>query len=187
MNYFEWHISDYQRKTAHLSLAEHGAYSLMLQANYASERPLPGDKKVLYRLLRAESKQEKAAIDSVMRQFWDNTPEGLVNRRAATAIEEYRQWVEQQRANGRRGGKRNGSHGPADAKPSLSDGQAKPGDSYLDLDLRPPTKTTHTKPAEASLGNGPEGVGERKRFRTWQEIQAEEDARNAAGVTHAGE
>lgn len=184
MNYFDLHISDYQRKTAHLSLAEHGAYFLMLQATYASERPLSTDKKVLYRLLRAESKQEKAAIDSVVRQFWDTTPDGLINKRATEKIVEYRTWVEQQRANAKRRGKPNDSHGSANGQPPLSDGTAKGGDSDLRLRLRPPTP--HSKPAEASLGNGPpEGVGERKRFRTWQEIQAEEDARS--GSPHAVE
>ena len=159
MNYFELYMSDYQRKTAHLSLSEHGAYLLMLQANYSSEHPIPSDKKVLYRLLRAASKQEKSAIDSVVRQFWKETPEGLVNARASVAIVEYRQWVEKQRENGKRRGKPNDSHRSANGQPSLSDGQAKGGDSTSDLDLRLPTSHPHTKVAPATAG-GEEGVGE---------------------------
>jgi uncharacterized protein YdaU (DUF1376 family) len=161
VNYFEMHVNDYQRKTAHLSLVEHGAYFLMLQANYASERPLPSDKKVLYRLLRAESKQEKAAIDSVVRQFWVQTEEGLINRRASEKIVEYREWVEKQRANGKRRGKPNESHGSATGQPSLSDGTAKGGDS--DLDLRLPTRRpTHTHDSEGAPSGSPRVRAESK-------------------------
>lgn len=185
MNYFEFYISDYQRKTAHLSLSEHGAYNLMMQIFYASERELPLEKKVLYKLLRADTVSEKRAVDSVLEQFWEQGSMGYFNRRAQQVLDEYRTWVEKQRANGKRRGKPNDSDRSANGQPSLSDGTAKGGDSTSDLDLRPPTKPPTLKPAEASLGTAAEGVGERKRFRTWQEIQAEEDARN--GVHHAVE
>lgn len=104
MNYFDLHIGDYQRKTAHLSLAEHGAYSLMLQNFYATERPLPADRKVLYRLLRAESAAERKAIDSVATQFWREDTGGLINQRASETLASYREWVERQRAAGRASG-----------------------------------------------------------------------------------
>jgi uncharacterized protein YdaU (DUF1376 family) len=106
VNYFELHVGDYQRKTAHLSLAEHGAYSLMLQIFYATERPLPSDRKNLYRLLRAVSNSERSAIDSVVSQFWRESDGGLLNSRAEEVIEKYRLWVAQQQANGKRGGRR---------------------------------------------------------------------------------
>lgn len=112
LNYYEHHIGDYQRKTAHLTLAEHGAYMLMLQTFYATERPLPADRKVLHRLLRADSIAEKKAVESVCQQFWQVTEAGLVNRRAEEVIETYRNWVEKQRSNGSRGG-----------RPSKSDGK----------------------------------------------------------------
>ena len=58
MNYFKLYIGDYQRDTSHLSLAEHGAFHMMLQFFYATERPLPTGK-ALYRMLRANTKAEK--------------------------------------------------------------------------------------------------------------------------------
>ena len=117
MNYFELHIVDYQRKTAHLSLAEHGAYSLMLQTFYATERPLPADRKVLCRLLRADTPAERKAIDSIATQFWQVTDLGLTNKRADEMLENYRRWVEQQKANGKRGGRRSPTHGLTDGEP----------------------------------------------------------------------
>ena len=87
MNFYKHYIGDYQRDTGHLSLAEHGAYRLMLDIFYATGKPLPAGKKVLYRLLRAAAPAERKAIDAVLAQFWETTPEGLVNRRAAAEIE----------------------------------------------------------------------------------------------------
>lgn len=87
MNFYKHYIGDYQRDTGHLSLAEHGAYRLMLDAFYATGKPLPMDKKALYRLLRAATAVERKAIDMVCAQFWEISSAGLVNRRAALEIE----------------------------------------------------------------------------------------------------
>lgn len=81
MNFFKFYIGDYQRDTAHLSVAEHGAYMLMLQHYYATERPLPTGK-ALHRMLRAQDKVERDAIDAVVDQFWTEIGDGLVNERA---------------------------------------------------------------------------------------------------------
>lgn len=81
MNFFKLYMGDYQRDTGALSIAEHGAYFLMLQYHYATEKPLPIGKD-LYRLIRCETKSEKDAVDEVARLYWRATPEGLVNDRA---------------------------------------------------------------------------------------------------------
>lgn len=85
MNWFKLYIGDYQRDTAHLSVTEHGAYLLMLQHYYATEKPLPTGK-ALHRMLRAQDKAEREAIDTVAAQFWTETPDGLVNGRADAEI-----------------------------------------------------------------------------------------------------
>lgn len=86
MNFFKLYIGDYQRDTAHLSIAEHGAYMLMLQHYYATEKPLPTGK-ALHRMLRAQDKTERDAIDSIVRQFWKASADGLVNERADDEID----------------------------------------------------------------------------------------------------
>lgn len=86
MNFFKLYIGDYQRDTAHLSIAEHGAYMLMLQHYYATEKPLPVGK-ALHRMLRAQDKTERDAIDAVASQFWSTTEAGLVNERADKEID----------------------------------------------------------------------------------------------------
>jgi len=85
VNFFKLYIGDYQRDTAHLSIAEHGAYMLMLQHYYATEKPLPSGK-ALHRMLRAQDKTEREAIDNVAAQFWLSTEDGLVNDRADVEI-----------------------------------------------------------------------------------------------------
>jgi len=87
VNFYKHHIGDYQKKTAQLSLAEHGAYLLMLQHYYGTEKPLPIGR-ALHRLLRAHTKLERDAINSIARQFWQHTDQGLVNGRAIAEIAE---------------------------------------------------------------------------------------------------
>lgn len=103
MNFVKLYIGDYQRDTGHLSIAEHGAYLLMLQHFYATEKPLPTGK-ALHRLLRAESKAEREAIDSVTQQFWTEEDGQLVNRRALVEIRK----ADHQRTVNREVGKRGG-------------------------------------------------------------------------------
>lgn len=85
MNFFKLYIGDYQRDTAHLSVTEHGAYLLMLQHYYATEKPLPTGK-ALHRMLRAQDRSERDAIDAVVAQFWKETEAGLVNPRSDREI-----------------------------------------------------------------------------------------------------
>ena len=85
MNFFKLYVGDYQRDTGALSIAEHGAYFLMLQYHYATEKPLPTGKE-LYRLLRCESKADRAAVDAVVKLYWSETDGGLVNGRSSIEI-----------------------------------------------------------------------------------------------------
>ena len=53
MNYYRRFMGDYAKKTAALSFAEHGAYTLLLDELYSTETPLPAEHEALYRLCRA--------------------------------------------------------------------------------------------------------------------------------------
>lgn len=77
MNFYKHFIGDYARDTGDLSITEHGAYRLMLDQFYGTGRPLPTEKKALYRLLRAESESDRRAIDAVSMRFWRPLPEDL--------------------------------------------------------------------------------------------------------------
>lgn len=68
MNYYERHLGDYARDTAHLTMMEHGAYSLLLDRYYATEAGIPADQ--VHRVARARTKEEKAAVDAVLAEFF---------------------------------------------------------------------------------------------------------------------
>lgn len=70
MNYFELHVGDYEAATAHLSMLEDAAYGRMLRIYYRTERPLPADIKQVCRLVRAVSKPERDAVQTVLGEFF---------------------------------------------------------------------------------------------------------------------
>lgn len=82
MNHYPRHVGDYIRDTVGLTMLEDGAYTRLLDQYYAREAPLPSDKATLYRIARAGSKQERAAVDSVLAQFFVNGPDGWRQKRA---------------------------------------------------------------------------------------------------------
>lgn len=68
MNYYERHLGDYARDTGHLSLTEHGAYTLLLDRYYATEQPIPAAQ--AHRFARARAKDEIKAVDAVLSEFF---------------------------------------------------------------------------------------------------------------------
>ena len=68
MNYYERHIGDYLKDTSHLSLLEHGVYARLLDVYYSQQAALPADKVV--RLIAARTKDERAALDAVLNEFF---------------------------------------------------------------------------------------------------------------------
>ena len=87
MNFYKRFIGDYARKTGHLSICEHGAYALMLDAHYGTGKPLPPDPSRVFRLIRANTEEEQQAVQTILDQFWELTDEGWVNKRALEEIE----------------------------------------------------------------------------------------------------
>lgn len=76
------YVGDYQRKTAHLSLIEHGAYSLLLDHYYSTAKPLPANASVLHRVCRAFAPDEQAAVQAVLAQFFTLERDGYHNKKA---------------------------------------------------------------------------------------------------------
>jgi|GEM_PF-1138589 len=87
MNYYERHLGDYARDTAHLSMLEHGAYSLLLDRYYATEQGIPADQ--AHRLARARTREEKQAVDAVLEEFFTLQDGAWTNARAEEEIAKY--------------------------------------------------------------------------------------------------
>lgn len=106
MNYYRRYMGDYGRDTSHLSLAEHGAYTVLLDHYYASRVPLPEPLDGLYRICRAMSKPEQQAVQSVAAQFFPVGQDGLRhNPRADAELEIWDTRAKTSRGNGGKGGR----------------------------------------------------------------------------------
>ena len=68
MNYYERHIGDYLKDTSHLSLLEHGVYTRLMDVYYTKESGIPAAD--VARLIGARSKEEKQALDVVLKEFF---------------------------------------------------------------------------------------------------------------------
>lgn len=103
VNYWKRHIGDYVKDAGHLSLLEHGAYTVLLDRLYGSERAIPeGD---VYRITRASTKAERVAVDSVLREFFDLEDEGWMHGRVREELEKAEERADANRENGKKGGR----------------------------------------------------------------------------------
>lgn len=84
MNYYKRHLGDYAKDTKHLSLLEHGAYTLLLDYYYATEKPIPDGR--CERVAGASTEAERSAVQSVLREFFVLSDEGWSHGRAESVI-----------------------------------------------------------------------------------------------------
>lgn len=105
MRHFAHHIGDYAAATAHLSFVEDAAYHRLLRRYYQDEKPLPVDVAAVQRLVGARTKDERAAVDAVLREFFTLADDGWHQDRADREIETYRAKAEAARENGTKGGR----------------------------------------------------------------------------------
>ena len=133
MNYYERHLGDYAKDTAHLSMLEHGAYGLLLDRYYATEAGIPADQ--VHRLARARTKEEKQAVDSVLAEFFILTDGVWINNRASNEVTKAKSKIKAAQENGKRGGR---------PKANQTETQEKPSGLFLGLDLETETKAHQT-------------------------------------------
>jgi uncharacterized protein YdaU (DUF1376 family) len=105
VNFYKRFVGDIQRKTGHLSCAEMGVYDRLLDHYYGTERALPGDAESVCRIARAMSKDERKAVDSVLRQFFTLGAEGYTQGRAEQEIADAQPKIAAARTNGKGGGR----------------------------------------------------------------------------------
>lgn len=103
MNYYERHLGDYARDTGHLSMVEHGAYSLLMDRYYATEQGIPDDQ--AHRVARARSRDEKAAVDTVLNEFFTLSDGVWLHGRIEAELGKALGRIEAARENGKRGGR----------------------------------------------------------------------------------
>ena len=103
MNYYEHHLGDYAKDTGHLSMIEHGAYRLLLDRYYGTEQGIPAEQAM--RVARARTKEEKAAVEVVLAEFFTLADGVYVNSRAEEELEKANARIKAAQENGKRGGR----------------------------------------------------------------------------------
>ncbi len=171
MNYFPFHIGDYLSATRHLSWDEDAAYRRLLDAYYTSEKPLPTDLRQVFRLVVASTETQREAVETVLKEFFELTDSGWVNRRAERELDAMRDKQQKQRdkAN-KRWQKPAGERSNASAMPVHVDSDAAASEKHADAMPPTPTPTPTPKKEEKketrkrdlspSLVVRPDGVSE---------------------------
>jgi uncharacterized protein YdaU (DUF1376 family) len=108
---------DIQIKTGGLTLSEFGAYDRLLDHYYATEAPIePGE---VYSITRALTKQDREAVDKVLRRFFTVDADGNYSQqRADEMIAEAQPKIEAARRNGVKGGRPKKNPTETEPKPS---------------------------------------------------------------------
>ena len=183
MNYYPFHIGDYLSATRHLSWDEDAAYRRLLDIYYSSEKPLPADLRSVCRLVLATTEAQREAVQVVLQEFFELTPDdGYINARADREIEAMQEKQEKQRQKAiAMWEKRNAAarqsqqpeHGTAPAMPRHAETDA--AASKTDADAMPPTPTPTPTPTpkkeegearkRATSPKRPEGVDPQ----TWED------------------
>ena len=96
MNHYPHHIGDFNSATRHLTFVERALYRELLDVYYDTERPLNADMARLARRVLAHTEDERAALQSVLDEFFELQDDGWHNARCDREIAAYRQKQEQQ-------------------------------------------------------------------------------------------
>lgn len=106
MNFYKHYFGDYARKTAHLSLIDHGAYRVLLDHYYATRAPLPAEMLTLCRICRATTESETESVLRIVNEFFPLREDGRRhNPRADQEITKWTQQAEINREIGKKGGR----------------------------------------------------------------------------------
>lgn len=89
MNFYEHHLGDYAEATAHLTFVEDAAYARLIRKYYSSERPIPADLGAAQRLIGARKKEEKLAVNAVLKEFFSLKDDGWHNERCDEELARY--------------------------------------------------------------------------------------------------
>lgn len=76
MHHYPFHVGDYRKDTANLSLLEHGVYRSLIDCYYLQETPLVADKDKLCRMIGARTPEEKQAVSYILDDYFTLKSDG---------------------------------------------------------------------------------------------------------------
>lgn len=148
MHHYQHHLGDYAKDTMHLSPLEHGVYRLLMDAYYATEKPIPLDINSACRIARCSTDHERAAVESVLAQFFTRNPDGFRQKRIDEELEAYWHKAQVNAENGKLGGRPKKPQKNPEKTQSVSGGIANQNPQETLTSNHKPV--TNTKPLRAS-------------------------------------
>lgn len=104
MHYYKRHLGDYAKKAGRLSMLQHGAYNLLIDACYDREQFPTTDEAIDW--VWASTEAEVEAVHFVLRKFFTQNNNGQwVQKRIQNEVAEYQELCERQAENGKKGGR----------------------------------------------------------------------------------
>ena len=102
MHYYQFHIGDYRKDTAHLSKIEHYIYRCLIDTYYLDEKPIKT--KEVIRRLRLETDQV-ILLENVLNDFFFIEDDEWHHERIDADIADYKEKADRARKNGKLGGR----------------------------------------------------------------------------------
>ena len=114
MIWYKFYLADYITDTHHLSDAEDLAYRRLIDMYYMSEKPIPLETDSVSRKVRLDSD----IVESVLKEFFEYTPEGYRHSRCDKEIAKYQHQVSMNRKLAERGGRPKKTESDTESKPN---------------------------------------------------------------------
>lgn len=105
---YQFNIGDYYKKAGRLSMLEHGAYRLLMDAIY--DREVWPTREEAIEWTWAATPEQVQAVDFVLSRFFQKVGERYQQTRILEELTEYHSFVERQSANGKKGGRKGSIH-----------------------------------------------------------------------------
>ena len=159
MHHYPHHLGDYAKDTPGLTMLEHGAYRLLMDAYYVAEAPIAADEP--YSIAKAGSPIERKAVDRVLRKFFVLDGDVYRQKRIDEEIASYQAKASTNRENGKLGGRPRTN--PQETHPVSVGGDTENPEITLTSNQEPVTKGKRRSPKTAL----PENFGLSERVIDW--------------------
>ena len=89
MYYYNFHIGDFIKDSAHLTLEEEAIYRRLIDLYYTTEQPIPLDINAVSRSIRARGNEEM--IELILNEFFNKTLKGFKQKRIEKELKKYKE------------------------------------------------------------------------------------------------
>lgn len=163
MYYYQHHIGDYRRDTAHLSLLEHGIYRQLLDLYYITEKPLDAN---ALRLICARDANEIEAVKQILSEFFTLEDGKYYHDRCEDEIAKFHSKSDKAKASAKARWNKNNELEDANALPTQSERNA--NHKPITTNHKPLTNTnTYTEDFTIFWTAYPKKTGKDAAYKSW--------------------